>query len=329
MTNQLIPFPNKQTRSQMGPWINESFGLPEFTARRKVEPVGLRAICNDRPLRVDLMDWQDASDLTVEWENLVSRAMEPNVFLEPGFALTAAQHFPAALRPSFLVVSDAARPTAADRIIGVCALDVAGGFRPLTKGWLPKQAALGTPLLDAGQGVEAIDLILAWFEREQPSTVGLLLPTLADDGPTATLLRERASAKSLDIRIVEMGERAILFGGGDVETMLHKAMSTKHIKEIRRLRRRLSELGELVYASVSKPADIRMAVESFLTLEASGWKGGRGTALLCDPSTAAFVRTMTRRLSAEGKCHVDSLELDGGTGIPGCRQSVVIEPTIP
>ena len=70
-------------------------------------------------------------------------------------------------------------------------------------------------------------------------------------------------------------------------------------------------MGELTYVSSQSPERVRLAVESFLTLEASGWKGGRGTALLSDPSTAAFVRTMTRRLSREGKCRVEALELNG------------------
>ncbi len=311
MTDQLIPFPNKQSRSQMGPWINESLGVPDLAGARRGRGPELRSINNERPLRAQLLDWQEAAELSDAWTDLMTRSMERNVFLEPGFALTAAQHFPPARRPSFLVVSDADKANAPERLIGVCALDVPDGFKSLTHGWLPKQAALGTPLLDKTQGVEAIDLMLAWIEREQPQTAGLLLPSIADNGPTAALLRERAEARSLELRSIDMGERAILYGGVDVEQMLHKAMSAKHVKELRRQRRRLEDMGELTYSSAASPAEIRLAVEAFLTLEAGGWKGGRGTALLSDPATASFVRTMTRRLAREGKCRVDSLDLNG------------------
>lgn len=299
--------------SQIGPWINESLGLagPESATPRAPGTSGLRAITNDRPLKVELLDWEMASGRLTAWTDLMSRAMEPNVFLDPGFALTAAQHFPPARRPSFLVVSDVSRYGEDDRIIGICALEVAGGFRALTRGWLPKQSALGTPLLDRVQGVEALDLMLAWIEREHPRTVGLLLQSLANDGPTAALIRARAQARGLDLRLFDKGERAILFGGVDVEAMLRAAMSSKHIKELRRQRRRLGELGTLTYVSTRRPEQVRLAVERFLILEASGWKGGRGTALLCDPGVAAFVRTMSRRLSREGKCRIESLELDG------------------
>lgn len=309
MNDQLIPFPYRRAGGRSGPSFDSGLGLARAGSSNHDAP-GMLAIANDRPLRADLMDWQAASRFADAWADLVSRSLEQNVFLEPGFALTAAQHFPASKRPSFLLVSDTTRPQA-EKLIGVCALDVFGGFRPLTHGWLPKQAALGTPLLDRTQGAEAVDVMLAWMERENPRTVGLLLPSMANDGETAALLRTRAAARSLELRVVDMGKRAVLFGGVDVESMLHRAMSAKHIKELRRLRRRLSDLGELTYVTETDPARIRPAVESFLALEAGGWKGGRGTALLNDPATAAFARTMTRRLARDGKCRIEALELNG------------------
>jgi hypothetical protein len=312
MSDQHIPFPFRPSASQLGQWISESLGIAALSdpSPRVAGGVGLRAITNDRPLRVDLFGWEAAADMVDAWNDLLGRALEDNVFLEPGFALTAAQHFAPGRRPSFLIVSDTSLLNN-HRIIGICALEVANGFPTLTRSWLPKQAALGTPLLDRARGVEALDLILAWIEREHPKTVGLLWPALASNGPTADLIRARAKARGLDLRQFDKGERAILFGGVDVEVMLRKAMSAKHIKELRRQRRRLGEMGELTYVSSRRPDQIRFAVERFLTLEAGGWKGGRGTALLCDPAIAAFVRTMTRRLSSDGKCRVESLELNG------------------
>ncbi len=56
---------------------------------------------------------------------------------------------------------------------------------------------------------------------------------------------------------------------------------------------------------------MRVATERFLDLEARGWKGAKGTALLQDSGLAAFARTMTRLMARQGKCRVDSLELDG------------------
>ncbi len=52
-------------------------------------------------------------------------------------------------------------------------------------------------------------------------------------------------------------------------------------------------------------------MERFLALEASGWKGGRHTALLSDPSTATFARSMSRFFARDGACRIDALEIGG------------------
>ena len=41
------------------------------------------------------------------------------------------------------------------------------------------------------------------------------------------------------------------------------------------------------------PGEVAAAIETFLKLEASGWKGKRGTALAQDDGDAAFVRRAT------------------------------------
>ncbi len=297
----------------VGAWLSESLGFVESgrASGRLRARADLRAVANDNPLRVELLDWDEAAERSEAWSDLVSRAMEQNAFLEPGFALTAAQHFPPAKRPRFLMVSDLSIREERERLIGVCAIDVSRGARPFARGWLPKQAALGAPILDKTRGAEALDLIFAWIARERPKAAGLMLPAMARDGAVTRLICARAQAAGLDLATLETGERAVLFGGDDIEAMLRRAMSAKHLKEVRRQRRRLEEAGRLTYASARRPDQIRLAVERFLIFEARGWKGKRGTALLCDPAIAAFVRTMTRRLAREGKCRVESLELDG------------------
>ena len=55
------------------------------------------------------------------------------------------------------------------------------------------------------------------------------------------------------------------------------------------------------------PADVADALETFLVLEASGWKGQRGTALLCDEGDAAFIRRATAALALHGQCEIVTL----------------------
>ena len=53
------------------------------------------------------------------------------------------------------------------------------------------------------------------------------------------------------------------------------------------------------------------AFEDFLALEASGWKGREGTALLGSAADAQYVRGMIEALAADGAVAIHSLTLDG------------------
>jgi len=49
---------------------------------------------------------------------------------------------------------------------------------------------------------------------------------------------------------------------------------------------------------------VARAIEIFLALEASGWKGKRGTALAQHDGDAAFIRGAPRQLAARGQCEI-------------------------
>src|SRR5206468_1320977 len=52
------------------------------------------------------------------------------------------------------------------------------------------------------------------------------------------------------------------------------------------------------------PAQVGEALETFLALEASGWKGKRGTALCQNDGDAAFIRRATVALAARRQCEI-------------------------
>jgi hypothetical protein len=56
------------------------------------------------------------------------------------------------------------------------------------------------------------------------------------------------------------------------------------------------------------PGDVAAALETFLKLEASGWKGKRGTALVQDQGDAGFIRRATSALAAGGQCEIVTLK---------------------
>jgi CelD/BcsL family acetyltransferase involved in cellulose biosynthesis len=61
----------------------------------------------------------------------------------------------------------------------------------------------------------------------------------------------------------------------------------------------------------TRPEDVRSALEEFLALEASGWKGQHGTAILCDKDRTGFTRDFVNTLAAHALVWVQVLRLDG------------------
>jgi hypothetical protein len=97
----------------------------------------------------------------------------------------------------------------------------------------------------------------------------------------------------------------------DGEGYLKSAMSSGSRKKLRQHRRRLGEKGVLARVTASDPQAVRRAIEEFLVLEASGWKGRQGTAFLCHAREAAFMRTAMVTLAEQGCASIDALRLNG------------------
>ena len=273
---------------------------------------GWRYTTPTRAVLVEAVSYPAIQGHTAAWQELMLRLLEPNVFLEPAFALSAVQHFVMSERPMFLMVWDE-EDGERTRLTGICPLHLPhrwfGGTT--ARAWRHEQAALGTPLLDRATAGETLDLMFDWITRERPDITGIMFPRLRLDGPTLALMRARSRVTNRGFRLFDRHERAILPGSLDPETAISDALSAKKMKELRRQRRRLGDLGVIGYRSARNAVELREAAERFLALEVGGWKGKRGTALLQDAALVAFTRSMTRLLGREGKCRIDELTLDG------------------
>ncbi|MDI1263515.1 MAG: GNAT family N-acetyltransferase, partial [bacterium] len=108
-------------------------------------------------------------------------------------------------------------------------------------------------------------------------------------------------------RVLQSHERACLDATRDADELLRDALGAKKLKELRRQRNRLAEHGPVHFDVAREPNDVATAVETFLALEASGWKAQRGTALGQHAGDAAFVRRATSALAATGQCEIVTL----------------------
>jgi CelD/BcsL family acetyltransferase involved in cellulose biosynthesis len=60
-----------------------------------------------------------------------------------------------------------------------------------------------------------------------------------------------------------------------------------------------------------RPSELESELRRGFEVEASGWKGERGTAVLCSPQTDHFYRLMARSFYNDGKLLTSTIRLDG------------------
>lgn len=277
------------------------------------QPLGQR--CPSVSLHSERVNAEAMVGLQPAWAGLAERALEPNVFLEPAFALPLLQHSGTARRPDFLLVWQEGAATSFDRLVGLLPLMLPRHASPwplLVRGFNHALISLGTPLLDRDFGIEAFETMLGWLAAHRPTISALCLSGIVRDGAFHTAAARLGVPAQRAICHLDAHERAVLRRPlAPVErSTVSCFVSARRRKELGRQRRRLSEAGVRTYTSARTPSDVARAAERFLALEHNGWKGRRGTALLANQALATFTRTMSRLMAHEGKCRIDAIELD-------------------
>lgn len=256
-------------------------------------------------LRVEWRTISALEPIIEQWRSLAARALEPNVFYDPAFALAAAPVFGARCG-AVLVWS------ARGLLIGLFPARIArwcDGSLPATTGWTHPYAPLGTPLVDRDDAGPAIAAWLEHLARAPAMPALLALPMLPERGAFAAALDAVLTRKRLASAAFGRHRRAMLVPGAQPAQYLDQAVPARKRKELGRQRRRLEEIAPVAFAAARERERIAAAVEDFLVLEASGWKGVAQTAAANDPAVRRFVEMAVTALAAQGQARVDRMIL--------------------
>jgi len=259
--------------------------------------------------RVEWRPLVELAALVPEWSALAERALEPNVFYEPAFALAAA---PVLGADAGAVLVWSAEPR---RLVGFfpCRVETRRyGIRlPLLAGWTHPYGPLGTPLVDRDAADEAVAAFLNHVADDPGLPKLLLMSYMVEDGPVCA-----AFARALvqrDAREARFGRhrRALLAPGDQRADYMNAALTRKRSKKLARQRRRLAEAGEVAATLASDPNDVARAMEDFFAIEARGWKGAAGTAAAQMPAIRQFMIDAAAGLARDGQARVARLVHDG------------------
>jgi CelD/BcsL family acetyltransferase involved in cellulose biosynthesis len=164
---------------------------------------------------------------------------------------------------------------------------------------------LCTPLLDRDMAEQAVTGVLQRARRA--GAHALIFRATSLDGAAMKAFTDVLGRMGIAPLVLQSHVRACLDATGDADELLREALGAKKLKELRRQRNRLAEHGDVHFDVARTPEEIAAAIETFLLLEASGWKGQRGTALSQDAGDAAFVRCATAALAETGQCEIVTL----------------------
>jgi hypothetical protein len=263
--------------------------------------------------RLSIYPGQMGYDLQDELEHLTYRVMEANVFFAPRFLAPAMPRLEER-QVRLAVIRDEDERRSRLRMLFPYSIEKPGfSVGPsIMRVWSNPFGPLGTPLVDAEGAAETLDNLMEAVGRPEAKMPGIfVLPDLRLEGRFAQLIRAVAIGRDLPLTVTNTYERPMLESLDDGEAYLRAALNKNHLREMRRQFRLLSELGSVTYNVARQPEEIRLRMEEFLALEASGWKGRKRSAMVNDRLRAAFAREAITNLAEADQMRIHTLDLDG------------------
>ncbi len=257
---------------------------------------------------------EELEELAEQWKRLHEVCLQPNAFMDPNFLVPAIRHLSIPGSVSVLVVEAPNRKNInAPKVL--CAL------MPLVKRrmygipqkcfevWKHDFCYDSTPLIREDCGKEAFSAALDFLEGELNVKM-LSMNTVVGEGKFQNLMTELIYERNHGVFTRDAFTRACFVPDTDPEYYIRKNVSRNTRKNVARMEGQLSELGVLEHQTVNDISFGEHWIDEFLEIEASGWKGSDGTAMLCNPSTRSFFKEMAQLHIANGTLSFLKVSLD-------------------
>jgi len=254
--------------------------------------------------------------LREQWTALASNAVEPNIFLEPFQVLPALDAFGSGKELSFLCVfGPDTGNTDRERLVGFVVFERRRSFRgwpvDILCVWQNPHLFLSTPLIHKNAPREVWKAIFEWCRSSPRGATLLEFPSLLAEGPSYEALVDALWEEALLSHSVEHYTRALLLvSDQDAQRSRMEQLSGSRRSQMRRKLKRLGELGRVEFKVLQADGDVGRWVSDLLELEARGWKGKEGTAMLCRSEDASYFRAICQSAFAAGRLHMPALFLN-------------------
>jgi CelD/BcsL family acetyltransferase involved in cellulose biosynthesis len=176
--------------------------------------------------------------------------------------------------------------------------------------WMHDHCFFGAPIIRRGHEIAAWRGFMAQLDAAPWAGSFLHLQGLDAAGANAAALEALCVEQRRGRVEIHRYDRAMLRSDLTADEYWDMNVRSKKRKELRRLQKRLAEMGAVETRLLTDGQDLARWCDEFLELEASGWKGQEGTALGCKPGDAAFFRAACAAAFDASRLHMLRIDLD-------------------
>lgn len=227
------------------------------------------------------------------WQELAESASDPNPFYEHWNLIEAINQLATDKVYLTLLWQDKSRT----RLDAVFPLSIETGFRGLpikrTGLWRHPYCYLCTPLIRTGTASTVLPAIRKWITAHTELPSFTTLYWLNGDGQVVRDLEAGVSGHSPTGPRQDLQRASLELTGSHNDYLA--TLRTKKRKEWARNWRRLGETGNLqtrIFDADNNPQEFSAAIERFLALENSGWKGEQNSSLMAKNTDASWFGNM-------------------------------------
>src|SRR5215203_413798 len=259
-------------------------------------------------LKSEVIGRDAASVLVPAWDDLCRRSIEDNVYYSPKYAWALLDSVERDERVRFATV------WSHDTLVALLPFTTprfpVPMLGPAGRGWQSKYTFSCMPLLDEAHASEAANALVALLTSVAPGE--WILPSLNTEGEVCHALIDALDRQDRPWTFVNRFQRAMLELGLGFDEHMKQHICAKRRRELARNRRRLEQLGKLEYHAYCSGDELTRAINLFLEIEKSGWKGKKGTALACSEQGRNFALAAFTGEERNSICRADLLTLNGG-----------------
>ena len=243
-----------------------------------------------------------------EWVDLVSRSISHNVYLDPNFVLSAEEN----LGKSNMIIravyrTDLEKPL----LVGLGLFTFRLGDKrmpyPHLQAYQTEHSFLSDLLIDTEDAENIMQVLFKHLAKEFWYLAGL---RMADFAVNDAIGKCTLNIPSLNWHEFWGYERAVLQLPETVDDTWSKDISRKRLKNYRKARRELEELGTVEWHYYSEGEINQPLIDNFLQIEHSGWKGEQGTSLFSKSNHVEFFNSLVTRFNHEGQIFFTELTLN-------------------